>query len=177
MPKPQNHPSHRPPHILVDNTWYFITAHIISKQNILRYPGHKEVWVKALRGFSASHNIKIIAWVVLDNHYHLLTQVADAKTLPGFVNQLHGSTSFQFNKIENRRGRKVWYSYWDSLIRGENDFWTKFNYIHYNPVKHRLAHRPEDWPYSSYKAYLEEKGMMWVNDCWESFPIVEYNFE
>ncbi len=155
-----NHPNHRPPHLLIDNTWYFITAHVVSKWDILQHPGHKETWIKTLQDLSELHNLRIMAWVVLNNHYHLLILFNNAKILPGFINQLHGRTSYQFNKIEICRGRKVWYSYWDSLIRGEKDFWTRFNYIHYNPVKHQLVQKPEDWQYSSYKIYLKKKGPM-----------------
>ncbi|MDY6867819.1 MAG: transposase, partial [Chloroflexota bacterium] len=145
--------------------------------NILRYHGHKEIWIKTMRELVTLYKIRIMAWVIVNNHYHLLAYFNSAKILPIFINKLHGRTSYQFNKIENSRGRKIWYSYWDSQIRGEKDFWTKFNYIHYNPVKHQLVKRPEDWQYSSYKIYLEKKSPVWIADCWESYPVIEYNFE
>lgn len=177
MTKRSHYPNHRPPHLLFDNSWYFISAHIVSKQNILQYDGHKEIWITALKELSESHNVRVFAWVLLNNHYHLLVLFNNAKKLPRFINQLHGRTSHQFNIIEDCSGRKVWYSYWDSLIRGENDFWTRFNYIHYNPVKHQLVQKPEDWQYSSYRTYLEKIGAIWLADCWESYHVVEYNFE
>ena len=177
MKKRTDHPNHRPPHLLINNTWYFITAHVVSKRNLLNYPGHKEVWINTLYELSELHNLRVMAWAVLNNHYHLLVFFNNTRILPGFINQLHGRTSYQFNKIEGRRGRKVWFSYWDSCIRGEKDFWTRFNYIHYNPVKHQLVQKPEDWHYSSYNTYLKLKGIEWLSDCWESYPIVEYNFE
>ena len=31
------------------------------------------------------------------------------------------------------------------------------NYIHNNPVHHRYRDRPEEWPYSSYDAFLSLK--------------------
>jgi putative transposase len=40
--------------------------------------------------------------------------------------------------------------YWDHVIRDEADLVAHFDYIHYNPVKHGLVTRPEDWPHSSY---------------------------
>ena len=141
MPKTRHSqpPQHRPPHIMFNDSWYFITAHVVSKQDILQYPGHKEMWIRTLHELADSYKVRIMAWVVLNNHYHFLAKFTNAQNLPGFINQLHGRTSYQFNQIENCRGRKVWYSYWDSIIRGEKDFWTRFNYIHYNPVKHQLV--------------------------------------
>lgn len=49
---------------------------------------------------------------------------------------------------------KFWQKgFWDHVIRDEADFQRHLDYIHYNPVKHGLVQRPEDWPYSSYSAW------------------------
>jgi len=47
--------------------------------------------------------------------------------------------------------RGIWQRrYWEHTIRNENDFARHVDYIHYNPVKHRLVTRVRDWPYSSF---------------------------
>ena len=170
-------PQHRPPHILFNDSWYFISGHVLSKQNIMLFPGHKEVWCNALFELAKTKKVRVFAWVILNNHYHFLARFMNAQNLPNFINHLHGITSYRFNKIENRQGRKVWYSYWDSIIRGDKNFWTRFNYIHYNPVKHQLVQKPEDWQYSSYHHYMKMKGLIWLSNCWESYPILEYDYE
>jgi putative transposase len=45
-------------------------------------------------------------------------------------------------------------SYQVHRVRGEQDFVNRLDYIHYNPVYHRLAERPEEWPYSSYETWV-----------------------
>jgi REP-associated tyrosine transposase len=42
-----------------------------------------------------------------------------------------------------------------AAIRDETDFQRHVDYIHYNPVKHGLASSPIDWPYSSFRRYVE----------------------
>jgi putative transposase len=37
-----------------------------------------------------------------------------------------------------------------NTIRDESDFAAHVDYIHINPVKHRLVARVGDWPYSSF---------------------------
>ncbi len=37
----------------------------------------------------------------------------------------------------------------------ENDYAMHCDYIHYNPVKHGLVKRPEDWIYSSFHRFVE----------------------
>ncbi|MCB2214207.1 transposase [bacterium] len=168
---------HRPPHIYQNDTWYFISAHTHKNQFVLNYPGHKNIFMNALRSISEMISFKISAWVILDNHYHLLMCVKDSGKLAKFINHLNGRTSFQFNKIEGCKGRKVWYSYWDRLVRDETDYWTKFNYIHYNPVKHGYVADPADWEYSSYGKYFAGGESRWLKDCWEAYPFMDCDFE
>lgn len=115
--------------------------------------------------------------MLIDNHYHFLIYFQNAENLPDFMKRLHGETSFKLNQLDGTRGRKVWYSYWDRLVRDERDYWTKFNYIHYNPVKHGYVERLKDWHYSSYRDILEAEGEDWVDDCWASYPVIEFDFE
>ena len=45
----------------------------------------------------------------------------------------------------------VWQKrFWEHHIRDEADYLAHLQHCWHNPVKHRLAERPEDWPYSSY---------------------------
>jgi putative transposase len=39
--------------------------------------------------------------------------------------------------------------YWEQIIRDDNDSARHADYIHINPVKHRLVARVSDWPCSS----------------------------
>ena len=36
----------------------------------------------------------------------------------------------------------------------ESDFQKHVDYIHYNPVKHRLVKKVSDWPYSTFHRYV-----------------------
>lgn len=49
---------------------------------------------------------------------------------------------------------KLWQrGFYDHLIRNEQDFREKLNYINYNAVKHGLVKDPKDWKYSSFHNY------------------------
>ena len=44
------------------------------------------------------------------------------------------------------RPLRLWqHRFWDHMIRNERDYENHFDYIHYNPVKHGLVPKPEDW--------------------------------
>jgi len=42
------------------------------------------------------------------------------------------------------------------LICDEEDYQKHLDYIHYNPIKHGLASRPADWPWSTFDRYVKK---------------------
>ncbi len=62
--------------------------------------------------------------------------------------------------IPSRRSRRettIWQRrFWEHTIRDEEDLAKHFDYIHYNPVKHRLVRRVRDWPYSSFNRLVKD---------------------
>jgi putative transposase len=56
-----------------------------------------------------------------------------------------------------KRERGIWQrSPLGNQIRNERDLQRHVDYIHYNPVKHGLVERVEDWPWSTYHRYIRE---------------------
>ena len=163
---------HRPPHLYIDDAWYFVTASTVDKAQVLSTDKHFDIWLRTYQELTGEFKIKSAAWVVMHNHYNCLLQPQQGHDLGLLMKRLHGRTSRELNILDGKQGRSVWYSYWDTCIRGERDFWTRFNYIHYNPVKHGYAQQPEDWRFSSYYFYLQDKDQTWLETCTqESAPV------
>jgi putative transposase len=157
---------HRPLHIYLDDAWYFVTASTIDHTRYLSTEAHLKIWQDTFLELASKFGITICAWVVLENHYHIIVQPKLGRDIGEFIGQLHGRTSRYINLLYNAQGRQIWYSYWDTCIRDETGFWTRLNYIHYNPVKHRYVENPEEWRFSSYRFYLEQEGEEWLANCW-----------
>jgi len=85
--------------------------------------------------------IEILAWVILPNHYHILTTTVDFKWLSQELRLIHGRLARQWNLEDNLSGQ-VWHSYADRAIRSERHYYATLNYIHYNPVKHNWVKSP-----------------------------------
>lgn len=162
---------HRPLHIYLDERWYFITASTLKHTPYLSSPLHLNIWKEAFFALASGYNITICAWVVLENHYHILVRPHRGRDIGKFIGQLHGRTSRQINRLDGALGRQIWYSYWDVCIRAETDFWTRFNYIHFNPVKHRYVENPAEWEFSSYRFYQQQEGEDWLADCWTNYRV------
>ena len=66
------------------------------------------------------------------------------------------ATTCSLSKIAKRE-KGIWQRrYWEHAIRDDADFERHVDYIHYNPVKHRLVTRVADWPFSSFHRYVEQ---------------------
>jgi putative transposase len=164
---------HNPPHIWVDNQIYFVTASTLLRRHLLALASHKQCVQQELFDLAPAYGLELRAWVILDNHYHLLFYLQTAENLPLFFKRLHAKTAAVLNKLDGQPGRRIWWNYWDRCIRNDRDYWQHFNYVHYNPVKHGYVKNLRDWPYSSLSTYLEAKGLEWINDCWQRYPIRE----
>ena len=66
----------------------------------------------------------------------------------------------------------------DNTIRDKNELNNHINYIHYNPVKHKLVQNVKDWEYSSFHKYVK-KGLYdinWGNNT-DIKEIIDLDFE
>ncbi|HEY9528128.1 MAG TPA: transposase, partial [Anaerolineales bacterium] len=146
---------HNPPHLFVSNTLYMLTASIYEQVHLIESPQRKAEWREAFHEAARIYGWQIIAWVVLHNHYHAIVQSPEcAGNLSKFVNSYHKFTSRKWNCEDGLNGRKVWWNYWDTCIRSEHDYCSRLRYVFWNPLKHGLVERPDEYEFSNYSDYL-----------------------
>jgi len=146
---------HNPPHLFLPNTIYMLTASIYKNERLIQSRKRKLQWVESFLKSAEIYSWQVIAWVVLDNHYHAIIQSPEkAETLSQFTASYHKYTARCWNEEDQRNGRKVWWNYWDTCIRSERDYYNRLRYVFWNSVKHGLAENPEEYPFSNYKDFL-----------------------
>jgi putative transposase len=182
----QGYPPHSPPHLVRDQEFYLLTATCYEHQSYMDLESRRQQILKTVfdrfgdegcdqeSTEELTTNLKICAWVILPNHYHLLVHVRDFNVLSEIFRRIHGALSRQWNQEDNVTGRKIWYSWSDRAIRSKKHYYRTLNYIHYNPVKHGLAKSPYDWVESSVHWYLETYGREWLRGCWVEYPVRDY---
>jgi len=88
--------------------------------------------------------------VVMPDHVHLLlSPLRDEKgwpySLPTILKLLKGTSAHSVNKLSRSRG-PVWQEEsFDHVLRSQESFEEKQEYIRQNPVRRGLAKRPEDY--------------------------------
>ena len=86
---------------------------------------------------------------VMPDHLHVLITPGASTTLEKAVQCIKGGCSYRIHKHRGQRSEIWQVGFYDWTIRDYNDWRTKVDYIHGNPVRAKLVERAEDWPYSS----------------------------
>jgi putative transposase len=152
----------------VENSLVFITCVTYQRQPHFGNTSHVQLLFDTMRRVQAIHPFRLLAYSILPEHFHWLMRVDEVATT--FSTVMHGikrNYVLNLKKVEEySSGAHVWQDrFWDHVIRDETDFKRHFDYIHWNPVKHHLVQKPEDWPHSTYRHWLEhgyyEPGWGW----------------
>jgi putative transposase len=130
------------------------------------------------------NGLKLYAYVILENHLHLIAQSEQidrdiarfksytGKTLVQFLIEKQLKTildQLAFYKKAHKSDRT--YQFWQEgvhpeCIQGLEMMRQKVEYIHNNPVVRGYVDRPEHWRYSSARNYLGVGGLLEVCTMW-----------
>jgi putative transposase len=162
---------HNPPHLFIADTLYMVTGSTYKGAHLMKSSERKVEWRNAFHEAARIYQWQIIAWTVLHNHYHAIVRSPeDADNLFKFINSYHKYTARNWNHEDGLSGRKVWWNYWDTCIRSQRHYYTRLRYVFWNPVKHGLVEKPEDYRFSNYAEFadtlqtLDIAGLYEVND-------------
>ena len=101
---------------------------------------------------SERHDIDIFAYVLMDNHYHLLARTRQANLKKAM--QWFGTTYTQrFNRRHFRSGHLFQGRYKSIIIQNDAYLLQLSYYIHRNPLRAGIVRRLTGYRWSSYNAY------------------------
>ena len=129
--KPEKSYRRKLPHLRVPGAIYFLTWRVLSGVAPLA-DEERELIVGALKFFD-DKRYKLLAYVVMDDHVHVVVHPHEGEWLQKIV---HSWKSFTAKKINERRRRSgsVWLSeYMDHVIRDDTELINKINYVLRNP--------------------------------------------
>jgi putative transposase len=90
---------------------------------------------------------RLLAWVLMPDHWHGLIQLGDDDHLSDCVRLLKGATARQIKRSHPELGR-IWASgFHDRALRKDEDLRVAARYLALNPVRAGLVERVGDYPY------------------------------
>jgi putative transposase len=160
---------------------YFFTVTLADRTSSALVD-HVSVLRTAFRIARHERPFTIEAIVILPEHLHAIwTLPLGDSDFPGRWRRVkaHFTHRLVAAGVPIQRHRKGEYvlgqrRFWEHTIRNETDFEQHVDYVHFNPVKHKLVSRVRDWPYSSFHAYVR-RGVLpddWAGDIDE--PMMDF---
>ncbi len=107
--------------------------------------------------------LNIHAYALMDNHYHLVIETKSGM-LSKPMRHINGVYTQYFNHRHDRVGHLFQGRFKALLIEKDSYLLTLSRYVHQNPAKAKLVEHPEEYPWSSYRAFLDlEPIPIWLN--------------
>jgi REP element-mobilizing transposase RayT len=131
--------------------------HVFSRGNqklpIFHTDDDRYFYLKCLREAHEKFAVIVHVYCLMPNHYHLIleTPLANLSSMMHFLNT---SYTIYFNKKNKRCGHLFQGRYKSILIEAESYAQELSRYIHLNPVRSEIVDLPEQFPWSSYRAYM-----------------------
>jgi putative transposase len=111
------------------------------------------LYLGLLRGACRKTGTAVWAWCLMPNHVHLILAPVGEDGLRATLAPLHTRYAQEINRREGRCGH-LWQGRFASFPMDDAHLYACLRYVELNPVRARLAERPEDWPWSSARAHL-----------------------
>lgn len=153
----------RPLRIEYPGAWYHVMNRGRRGEKIFHDRQDYESFVKVLEESSEMWNIRVAAYCLMTNHYHILLQTPEANVSRS-MRHINGVYTQRFNKRHRCDGQLFRGRYKSILVGGDSYLLQLVRYIHRNPVKAGIASKPDYYPWSSHKGYLSvAKKWTWLH--------------
>ena len=141
--------------------------HVLSRGNegraIVTDDEDRQLFLDTLAQMSQRFEVEIFAYVLMDNHYHLLCRTPRAN-LSKSMQWFGAAYTNRFNVRHNRSGHLFQGRFKNMLIENDAYLLQLSYYIHRNPLRARMVRRLASYKWSSYRAYAYGKHTVkWLN--------------
>jgi len=143
----------RPFRIACKDGWYHVMNRGRRGERVFRGRGDYCSFVDLLQEASAAWNVRVAAYCLMQNHYHLLLQTPEAN-ISRCMRHIDGVYTQRFNRSHDCDGPLFRGRYKAILVDADRYLLELVRYIHRNPVNAGLTERLDGYVWSSHRAYL-----------------------
>ena len=158
----------RPLRIEYPGAWYHVMNRGRRGEEIYTERNDYRLFIELLKESAELFNIKIAAYCLMPNHYHLLLQTPDGN-LSRCMRQINGIYTQRFNRAHKYDGQLFRGRYKSILVEVDSYLLELLRYIHKNPLRAGLSKDLNDYGWSSHSGYISDaKRWEWL---YKEFPL------
>ena len=153
----------RPLRIEYPGAWYHVMNRGRRAEEIFTERNDYCLFLDLLQESSELWNIKISAYCLMPNHYHMLLQTPEGN-LSRCMRHINGVYTQRFNRSHQCDGQLFRGRFKSILVGGDSYLLQLMRYVHRNPLRAGLVEKLDEYPWSSHRGYLSEsKKWDWLN--------------
>lgn len=123
-----------------------------NKDYIFKDSNSKVFLLKELKAYNKVFDFQLLAFVIMDNHFHLLIRT-DKTPISAIMFNLDNVLSKFLNRVLNRTGHVFQGRYGCELVENDAYLIWLLRYIHRNPVRAKICEKVEQYRWSSHYFY------------------------
>lgn len=143
----------RPLRIEYEGALYHVTARGNERGKIFYTKTDYRKFKEYLTDAQIKYGFVIHCYILMTTHYHILIETPN-KNLSKIMHHLNSSYTTYINIKRKRSGHLFQGRYKAILVDKDSYLLELSRYMHLNPVRAKMVERPEEYPYSSYSAYI-----------------------
>ena len=136
----------------LSDRYFFITVRLLRRRTKLTEPDFS-LLARAFNRARELHPFLLTAWVFLPDHWHCICAPQYPATISLAMKSVKQSSMSAMNRRRGTEGELWQPRFFDRALRTVKEYNEKVEYIHMNPIRARLARRPQDWRWSSFSEY------------------------
>lgn len=140
--------------------YFHVIVQGIEKKYIFEKIKYKNKYYESITRKAAEHNVKILAYCIMDNHAHFLVYTENIEQLSMCMRKANTFFAQLYNHNEKRVGYVFRDRYVSEVIKDERQLYMCMAYIHFNPVNAGIVKNLNQYFYSSYNDFLYEKNIV-----------------
>jgi putative transposase len=141
---------------LVDGLTYHILNRGNGGQAIFHKEGDYKAFIELMKEAKGRNPIKIFAYCLMPNHFHLILHPEHAQELSKWMQWLMTSHVRRYHRHYNSSGH-VWQGRYKSFVVQEDSYLLALlRYVEGNPLRAGLVGTAKDWPWSSCRERIGE---------------------
>ncbi|NMC09041.1 hypothetical protein GYA44_01785 [Candidatus Microgenomates bacterium] len=135
----------------IKNSHYHIFNRCNNKEAILKNSSEKNIFKHLLYEYIKETDIRLIAFCIMDNHFHLILKTGkQPNEISKYMQKVVTSFAMQVNRKYQRVGHIFQGRYNANLLYWKKDLLRAKEYIKQNPVVEGLVKKPSEYPWSKY---------------------------
>jgi len=147
----------RPIRIDFEGAVYHVTSRGNERRKIFFSRKDYEKFKEYVGEAKEKYRFILHGYVLMTNHYHLLIETPE-KNLSKIMHHINSSYT-TYTNVKRKRSGHLFQGRFKAIVVDKDSYLLELSrYLHLNPVRAKIAERPEDYPYSSYKTYILSQG-------------------